>query len=153
MSLATERERAVVWSGGKCTRQSLLDLNVNTQPLPVLPLKVTLVTLEHCTDHSEGESLVRGERKDGAILRLGSAGPCTHSLLPKGRIAPFVRNGTDRAVFLVTGCCSTLQVVNKLYYNVQEVLLKFCISERKTSESVSTPKSRSECKFEPVVSF
>ena len=143
MSLATERERAVVWSGGKCTRQSLLDLNVNTQPLPVLPLKVTLVTLEHCTDHSEGESLVRG----------GSAGPCTHSLLPKGRIAPFVRNGTDRAVFLVTGCCSTLQVVNKLYYNVQEVLLKFCISERKTSESVSTPKSRSECKFEPVVSF
>ena len=108
MSLATERERAVVWSGGKCTRQSLLDLNVNTQPLPVLPLKVTLVTLEHCT---------------------------------------------DRAVFLVTGCCSTLQVVNKLHYNVQEVLLKFCISERKTSESVSTPKSRSECKFEPVVSF
>ena len=41
MSLATERERAVVWSGGKCTRQSLLDLNVNTQPLPVLPIKVT----------------------------------------------------------------------------------------------------------------
>ena len=81
MSLATERERAVVWSGGKCTRQSLLDLNVNTQPLPVLPLKVTLVTLEHCTDHSEGESLVRGERKE--ILHLGYAGPCARSLLPR----------------------------------------------------------------------
>ena len=78
MSLATERERAVVWSGGKCTRQSLLDLNVNTQPLPVLPLKVTLVTLEHCTDHSEGESLVRGEKRffTWALLGLAPTASC-----------------------------------------------------------------------------
>ena len=69
MSLATERERAVVWSGGKCTRQSLLDLNVNTQPLPVLPLKVALVTLEHCTDHSEGESF-------GVLLGLAPTASC-----------------------------------------------------------------------------
>ena len=33
-------------------------------------------------DHSEGESLLRGERKE--IPHLGSASPCARSLLPRG---------------------------------------------------------------------
>ena len=51
-------------------------------PLAIFLFSSSLPDFEEGMSHSEGESLVRGERKK--ILHLGSAGPCARSLLPRG---------------------------------------------------------------------
>ena len=60
--------------------RSLLRTNarLNQPPDPRLPMRGGGV------GHSEGESLLRGERKEIPIPHLGSAGPCARSLLPRG---------------------------------------------------------------------
>ena len=67
---------------GSCTQKRP---DPSPSPLAIFLFSSSLPDFEEGMSHSEGESLVRGERKK--FLHLGSAGPCARSLLPRGRVA------------------------------------------------------------------